>query len=80
MLMQVATVGLSITIPLAMLSDFLIFGAVPSGMAFGGAAMVLVGFFCVTYKQENSSTNDRKTSGAYRSQNGTDAGIDHAVG
>ena len=45
----VATVGLSITIPLAMLSDYIIFADVPSSLAFTGASLVIVGFFFVIY-------------------------------
>jgi drug/metabolite transporter (DMT)-like permease len=43
----VATIGMSITIPLAMISDFLINHKVPSGISFLGAFLVVVGFLLV---------------------------------
>lgn len=72
--------GLSITIPLAMLSDFLIFGSVPSGMAFGGAALVLLGFVCVAYRQENNPNEGNNTNGTYRLQNESDISLDRVEG
>jgi hypothetical protein len=55
---QVATVGLSVTIPLAMMSDYLLFGDAPSSMAFAGASLVLVGFFFVIYHTKEESPVD----------------------
>lgn len=43
----VATIGMSITIPLAMISDFLINDKTPSGVSFLGAFLVVVGFLLV---------------------------------
>lgn len=43
----VATVGLSITIPFAILSDYIVYGIVPSGLAVGGAFLVTLGFVAV---------------------------------
>ena len=58
LLLQVATVGLSITIPLAMISDFILFGDVPTGLSFGGAAMVIVGFLFVVWSQDTAFSAD----------------------
>lgn len=44
----IATVGLSFTIPLAILSDFLIHGIVPTAYSFSGAILVIFGFIAVT--------------------------------
>lgn len=43
----VATVGLSITIPFAILSDYIVYGITPSGLAIGGAFLVTLGFVAV---------------------------------
>ena len=43
----VATVGLSITIPFAILSDYIVYGIIPSGLAIGGAFLVTLGFVAV---------------------------------
>ncbi len=43
----IATIGMSITIPLALITDFLIFHDVPSGLSIGGALLVVVGFVLV---------------------------------
>lgn len=50
----VATVGLSITIPLAMVSDFLIFSDVPSAKSFSGASLVILGFFLVIWQSKDA--------------------------
>jgi drug/metabolite transporter (DMT)-like permease len=44
----IATVGLSITIPLAILSDSLFFSIDPTWMSLGGGFLVIVGFICVS--------------------------------
>ncbi len=43
----VATIGMSITIPLAMTSDYLLGKAVPTGVSLLGAFLVVVGFLLV---------------------------------
>ena len=43
-----ATVGLSITIPFALVSDFIFFGKVPTAMSVGGALLVIGGFVTVS--------------------------------
>jgi drug/metabolite transporter (DMT)-like permease len=48
----VATIGMSITIPLAMISDFLINDKSPSGVSFFGAFLVVVGFFLVNIPKQ----------------------------
>jgi drug/metabolite transporter (DMT)-like permease len=48
----VATVGLSTTIPLAMLSDFIFFHDIPSAMVFGGSALVIVGFLVIISRKD----------------------------
>lgn len=57
-LWQVATVGLSITIPLAMMSDYLLFNDIPSSMSFTGASLVLLGFFFVVYHSNDEQSVD----------------------
>lgn len=44
----IATVGLSITIPLAILSDYVFFAIHPTWMSLGGGFLVIVGFLCVS--------------------------------
>jgi hypothetical protein len=48
----VATVGLSITIPLAMVSDLLVHGNPPTALSAGGAVLVIVGFCLVNVTKE----------------------------
>lgn len=48
----VATVGLSITIPLAMVSDLLVHNEAPTGLSGVGAALVIVGFCLVNLTRE----------------------------
>ena len=43
----VATVGLSITIPFAIVCDFIVYEMKPSGLAIGGALLVTLGFIAV---------------------------------
>jgi solute carrier family 35 protein F5 len=43
----VATIGMSITIPLALITDFLIYHEVPTGVSIGGALLVIIGFVLV---------------------------------
>ncbi len=45
----VATVGLSITIPLAIVTDFLVIGIVPSFIVILGALLVVTGFLFVNF-------------------------------
>ena len=51
----VATVGLSITIPLAMISDFLVQGEAPTGLSASGAILVIIGFCLVNVSKEVES-------------------------
>lgn len=51
----VATVGLSITIPLAMISDLLVQGEAPTGLSASGAILVIVGFCLVNVSKEVES-------------------------
>ena len=44
----IATVGLSITIPLAILSDFLFFGTLPTWFSVSGALLVIAGFVIIS--------------------------------
>jgi solute carrier family 35 protein F5 len=48
----VATVGLSITIPLAMVSDFVVHGNPPTALSAGGAVLVIIGFCLVNVTKE----------------------------
>lgn len=48
----VATIGVSITIPLAMVSDLLIHGTVPTWLSGFGAFLVIVGFSMVNITKE----------------------------
>jgi solute carrier family 35 protein F5 len=48
----VATIGVSITIPLALVSDFLLHGASPTLLSGGGAFLVIVGFTLVNITKE----------------------------
>ncbi len=48
----VATIGVAITIPLAMVSDLLIHGTVPTWLSGFGAFMVIVGFSMVNITKE----------------------------
>eukprot|EP00603_Paraphysomonas_imperforata_P011694 CAMPEP_0114461398 /NCGR_PEP_ID=MMETSP0104-20121206/6254_1 /TAXON_ID=37642 ORGANISM="Paraphysomonas imperforata, Strain PA2" /NCGR_SAMPLE_ID=MMETSP0104 /ASSEMBLY_ACC=CAM_ASM_000202 /LENGTH=451 /DNA_ID=CAMNT_0001634167 /DNA_START=49 /DNA_END=1404 /DNA_ORIENTATION=+ len=47
----IATVGLSITIPLAILSDFVFFGTIPTVFSGSGAVLVIVGFVIISAEQ-----------------------------
>ena len=49
----VATIGMSVTIPLAMLSDFALWNAVPTWLSSLGAFLVLVGFVLVNVTEEH---------------------------
>ena len=48
----VATVGLSITIPMAMVADFLVHSQSPTGLSSGGAILVVIGFCLVNISKE----------------------------
>ncbi len=48
----VATVGLSITIPLAMISDLLVQGQAPTLLSASGAVLVIIGFCLVNISKE----------------------------
>lgn len=48
----VATVGLSITIPLAMISDLLVQGQAPTLLSASGAILVIIGFCLVNISKE----------------------------
>lgn len=48
----VATIGVTITIPLALISDFLLHGASPTALSGTGAFLVLCGFTLVNITQE----------------------------
>lgn len=48
----VATVGLSITIPLAMVSDFIVQNRPPTALSGAGAALVIIGFSLVNITRE----------------------------
>lgn len=48
----VATVGLSITIPLAMISDFIVQNQAPTGLSASGAVLVIIGFCLVNISKE----------------------------
>jgi hypothetical protein len=48
----VASVGLSITIPLAMVSDLLVHGNAPTALSAGGAVLVIIGFCLVNVTKE----------------------------
>ena len=47
----IATVGLSITIPFALISDYVFFGKIPTGMSVSGALLVIGGFVLVSCEQ-----------------------------
>lgn len=47
----ISTVGLSITIPLAILSDFVFFGTRPTIMSGSGAVLVVCGFVVISAEQ-----------------------------
>jgi drug/metabolite transporter (DMT)-like permease len=47
----VATVGLSITIPFALVSDFVFFGKAPTGMSVSGALLVIGGFLIISCEE-----------------------------
>lgn len=51
----VATVGLSITIPLAMVSDFFVQTKVPGTLSSLGAVLVVIGFGLVNITKENET-------------------------
>lgn len=51
----VATVGLSITIPLAMVSDFFVQTKVPGTLSSLGAILVIIGFCLVNITKENET-------------------------
>jgi drug/metabolite transporter (DMT)-like permease len=51
----VATVGLSITIPLAILSDLLAHNTSPTSLSAGGAVLVIVGFCLVNVSRETEA-------------------------
>jgi solute carrier family 35, member F5 len=55
----IATVGLSITIPLAILSDYLFFSIDPTWMSLGGGFLVIVGFVCVSAEDTIRSQLDQ---------------------
>jgi solute carrier family 35 protein F5 len=48
----VATIGVSITIPLALVSDFLLHGAAPTALSGTGAFLVICGFTLVNITKE----------------------------
>lgn len=48
----VATIGVSITIPLALVSDFLLHGTSPTWLSGGGAFLVICGFTLVNITKE----------------------------
>lgn len=54
----VATIGMSITIPLAMMSDALLKGARPDPTAIIGAMLVLIGFTMVNISREAQADID----------------------
>jgi len=63
----VATVGLSIAIPLAMVADFLVHGRAPTGLSSGGAVLVIIGFCLVNISRETESELFRSVfGGAYQ--------------
>jgi drug/metabolite transporter (DMT)-like permease len=47
----IATVGLSITIPLAILSDFVFFGTLPTLLSSSGALLVIIGFIVISAEE-----------------------------
>ncbi|GAB5366711.1 hypothetical protein AAMO2058_001167000 [Amorphochlora amoebiformis] len=57
----VATIGLSLTIPLAILSDLFIKGILPSLASLGGAAFVIIGFLVINLASTPPSTNPPPT-------------------
>lgn len=71
--MQVATVGLSITIPLAMVSDYLLFNDIPSAVSFTGASLVLMGFLFVIYHKKEEDTSSAELQGCPDSADDFDA-------
>ena len=50
----VATVGLSLTIPMAIVSDLLVKGLGPTVLSVLGAVLVLLGFFCVNFQRRTA--------------------------
>lgn len=52
----VATVGLSITIPMALLTDFWLHGTIPSLFAVIGSLLVIVGFCVINYASEGEAS------------------------
>jgi solute carrier family 35, member F5 len=53
----IATVGLSLTIPLAMTSDLIFKGKVPPGLLIGGSIAVAIGFLLVTVSVDDAIMN-----------------------
>lgn len=58
----VATVGCSLTIPMAFAADFLIHGKVPNTPAVLGALMVLAGFLFVSGRQSDGGRVDTEST------------------
>ena len=60
----VATVGCSLTIPIAFASDFVLHGKVPNGLAVLGAVLVVGGFYFVSDRKESVGIGDQGGSGS----------------
>lgn len=48
----VATIGMSVTIPIALVTDYLVYGISPQGVSIFGALLVVVGFVLVNVTNE----------------------------
>eukprot|EP00903_Cladosiphon_okamuranus_P019969 g18350.t1 len=59
----VATVGCSLTIPIAFASDFLLHGMVPNTLAVVGASLVVGGFYFVSDRKESVGGGGRASGG-----------------
>ena len=57
LLMQVATVGLTITIPLAMTSDVLVYAIIPTVWSILGAVLVTIGFCVININSNGDGTS-----------------------
>lgn len=59
----IATLGMSVTIPLALLTDLLVDGIVPSALDCGGAVLVIAGFMLVHCSEEQVGAVLRRICG-----------------
>ncbi|KAA0174527.1 hypothetical protein FNF27_03901 [Cafeteria roenbergensis] len=80
-----ATVGLSLTVPLAMIADMITPGILPSGIMIGGALLVVAGFLITTLAptpRRSGAESDDTTSDGNGLGDDTDAvsDVDNALG